>query len=365
MKRPTGIDFLVARKEWSETRFDDALVPALADGQVLFRVDRFAITANNITYALAGDMLGYWNFFPAPEAMGRVPAMGFADVIASRHADVAEGLRCFGFYPMSRYLVIEPGSVSRENIMDGAAHRAALAPAYNQYSIATADTLYEEAQEDTLMLLRGLFMTSFLADDFLASSDYFGAESVLISSASSKTSIALGFQVRQSGRARALGLTSARNLEFTRALGCYDEVLVYDDIRTLNAERPAIFVDMAGNKAILHVIHEHWGAKLGHSCAIGMTHWQAGEAPAGPLSGPAPEFFFAPGRIQKRVQDWGPAGFQKRLAEAWFRFRTFTAGWLEIHRGYGKDALAGVWQATLAGETDPKGGNILSLFEAE
>jgi hypothetical protein len=365
MDLPNGLDFLIDRKEWSQTRFTDTAIPELADGQALFRVDRFAITANNVTYALAGDMIGYWNFFRAPEGMGRVPAMGFGDIIASRHPAVAEGTRCFGFYPMSRYLLIEPGSVSRENIMDGAAHRAALAPAYNQYSITATDALYEEAHEDTLMLLRGLFLTSFLAGDFLAGSDYFGAESVLISSASSKTSIALGFQVRRGGRARAIGLTSKRNLEFTRALGCYDEVLLYDDIRTLDGNKPAIFVDMAGNKSILQTVHEHWDTKLGHSCAIGMTHWQAGETPDAPLPGPKPEFFFAPTQIQKRVQDWGPAGFEQRLAEGWARFRSFTADWLEIRRGSGTDALDGVWQATLAGETDPKIGNILSLFEAE
>ena len=111
MVNPAGLDFLVNKNDWKQNRFDDAPVPDLADGQVLFRVDRFALTANNISYALAGDMLGYWRFFPAPEGWGRLPTMGFGDVIASSHPDVAEGTRCFGFYPMSRYLVIEPGAV--------------------------------------------------------------------------------------------------------------------------------------------------------------------------------------------------------------------------------------------------------------
>ncbi|MCP5064937.1 MAG: DUF2855 family protein, partial [bacterium] len=106
MAQPAGLDFLVNKTDWKQHRFDDAAVPDLADGQVLFRVDRFAFTANNISYALAGDMLGYWRFFPAPDGWGRLPTMGYADVIESKHAEVAVGTRCFGFYPMSRYLVI-------------------------------------------------------------------------------------------------------------------------------------------------------------------------------------------------------------------------------------------------------------------
>ena len=44
----------VKRDDWSECRFVDSETPAdLAPGQVLFRVDRFALTSNNITYAAA------------------------------------------------------------------------------------------------------------------------------------------------------------------------------------------------------------------------------------------------------------------------------------------------------------------------
>ena len=129
-----SLDFLVQKNDWKTTRFDEAPAPAeLEPGRVLFRVDRFALTANNITYALAGDSLGYWRFFPAPDGWGRIPVMGFGDVVRSTHAGVAEGTRCFGFFPMSRYLVIEPSRVSREQIVDGAAHRAGLAPTYSQY----------------------------------------------------------------------------------------------------------------------------------------------------------------------------------------------------------------------------------------
>ena len=123
----TGLVFEVEKADWKKTRFVEGPVPELAPGQVLFRVDRFALTANNITYAVAGDMLGYWRFFPCEEGWGRIPVMGFADVIRSTHPAVKEGTRCFGFYPMGRHLVIQPGAVSAGQIVDAAPHRAGLA----------------------------------------------------------------------------------------------------------------------------------------------------------------------------------------------------------------------------------------------
>ena len=38
-------------------------MPDLAEGQVRFRIERFAVTANTVTYATVGDTLGYWDFF--------------------------------------------------------------------------------------------------------------------------------------------------------------------------------------------------------------------------------------------------------------------------------------------------------------
>ena len=363
MAHPAGLDFLVNKTDWKQHRFDDASVPDLADGQVLFRVDRFAYTANNISYALAGDMLGYWRFFPAPDGWGRLPTMGFADVIESKHADVAAGTRCFGFYPMSRYLVIQPSAVGPAGIADGAPHRKGLAPVYNSYIPTEGDALYQPEHEDALMLMRGLFLTSFLADDFIGDRG-FGEQAVLISSASSKTSIALGHLVSAAGRARSVGLTSARNLEFVRKLGCYDEVLTYDEVSSLDAARPTVYVDMAGSGALRRAVHEHFGSQLKHSCTIGATHWEERGGGDEGLPGPKPEFFFAPGQIQKRSTDWGPEELQRRLGEAWNGFRHFTESWLQVQRGYGRQAVERVYEDTLAGRTEPRHGHVLSLWDA-
>ncbi len=362
MPQPDGLDFLVNKADWKQHRFDAAPAPAIGDGQVLFRVDRFAFTANNISYAVAGDLLGYWRFFPAPDGWGRIPVMGFADVVDSKHPGVAVGTRCFGFHPMSRYLVIEPSAVGAGGIVDGAPHRKGIAPVYNTYSPAAGDALYRPEHEDALMLMRGLFLTSFLADDFLADRG-FGEQAVVISSASSKTAIALGFLVSKTGRARAIGLTSPRHLEFVRGLGCYDEVVPYDAIPSLDAARPAVYVDMAGSNAIRHSVHAHFGSQLRHSCTIGATHWEERSGGDEGLPGPKPEFFFAPGQIQKRSAEWGPHELQQRLASSWSDFRAFSEGWLKVKRSSGRDAVERVYEDTLEGRTDPQEGQVLSLWD--
>ena len=278
--------FEVEKSDWKRTRFVEGPVPELAPGQVLFRVDRFALTANNITYAVFGDLIGYWRFFPSEAGWGRIPVMGFADVLRSTHPGVKEGTRCFGFYPMARHAVIQPGVVSESQIVDASPHRAGLAAPYAQYRPTTGDDVLFREREDAILLMRGLFMTAFLADDFLGEQDYRGARAVLISSASSKTSIALAFQLKQGGRARAIGLTSARNAEFVRSLGYYDQVVLYDEIASL-AKQPAVFVDMAGDGAVTAAVHRHFADALQFDCAIGATHWAAERSNAEPAGSEA------------------------------------------------------------------------------
>jgi hypothetical protein len=330
---------------------------------VLFRVDRFAFTANNISYAMAGDMLRYWDFFPAAEeGWGRIPTMGFGDVVRSAHPDVKEGERCFGFYPMSRYLVIEPAGVHGLQIVDGAAHRQGLAPAYNAYTRVVGDPNYSAAHEDQLLLLRGLFMTSWLVDDFLGEQDRFGAAAVVIASASSKTAIALAHLLHRAGNVRVVGLTSPGNAAFVRGLGSYDDVVLYDDVETIPADVPSVLVDMSGNGPVVSRFHRHLGDNVKYSCTVGATHWDAGQRDEG-LPGAQPEFFFAPAQIVKRTKEWGAEGFQERLGASWRDFLGATDSWLKVVRGSGRAAVESVYRETLAGRAKPSEGHVISLWD--
>ena len=357
------INLQVKRDDYSECRFVESETPTdLAEGQVLFRVDRFALTSNNITYAAAGDMLDYWGFFPAEDGWGRIPAMGFADVIASRHSGVAEGERVFGFFPMATHLVIDADHANPTQFVDAVANRAKQAPAYRQYSRTTADAMYDPAREDQILLFRGLFMTSFLVDDYIADNDDFGARSFVISSASSKTGIALAYQLSRRSAGEVVGLTSPGNAEFVRGLGCYDRVIEYGDVKSLATDTPTVFVDHAGGD-LVNTLHQHLGEQIKSSIIVGVTHWNASGQRSEDLPGAKPEFFFAPGQIQKRAGEWGPAELQRRLGEAWKGFSAATDAWLNVIRGAGKADVERTYRLLLEGKARPSDGHVLSLWE--
>lgn len=356
-----AVDFQVRRNDLRETRVVPLAAPdevELAPGEVLVKVDRFAFTANNITYAVFGDGMNYWDFFPAEDGWGRIPVWGFADVIRSEAEGIEVGERIYGYLPMSSWLKLEPVRTGPHGFSDGAAHRAHLHAVYNGYQRPGPE--HRPETEPAQMLLRPLFTTSFLIDDFLADADFFGASRVVLTSASSKTALALAHQLHVRGDVEVVGLTSPGNRDFCLGLGSYDQVLAYDDLESLDAEVPTVSVDMAGNGAVLRRIHEHFGAALKHSALVGGTHWES-RSGAGAMPGPDPVLFFAPDRIARRLEDWGREGYEARFERAWDDFVAASMNWLEVRESAGPDAVRRVYLETLEGGTDPASGQILTL----
>jgi Protein of unknown function (DUF2855) len=354
------VDFLIARDDLHNCRIVESEPPELAAGQALLRVDTFGLTSNNITYAKFGDAMSYWNFFPAEEGWGRVPMWGFAEVTDSHHEALAEGVRVFGYLPPSTELVVTPGRVGAHGFTDVSPHRAQLPPAYNSYAAVTSDPVYRDDQEDAQMLLRPLFFTSWLIDDFLGDAGLFGVETVVISSASSKTANALAYLLSLRDGVDVVGLTSARGVDFTRGLEVYDHVVGYDDPESLPQGR-AVYVDIAGDAAVRSAVHAHYGDELAHSAVVGATHHdRMGDVPDS-LPGPRPTFFFAPDRVTKRSADWGADGLQARLAEAWGPYVTWTQNWLEVIHEAGGPALQRAYLELLDGHIDPARAHVLTL----
>ena len=353
----------VRRDNWRETRVvSEPLDGELAENEVLLKADRLALTANNISYAASGDALGYWGFFPAEAGWGRIPAMGWGDVVASAHPEIEAGERVWGFFPFSTHLKILAGKVSAGQFHDISPHRADYAPVYAQFDRASANPIYETAREDQDSLLRGLFMTSWLVEDFMDVNRAFGGRACLITSASSKTSIALGHCVKQRGELASIGITSAGNVAFCESLGCYDQVVTYGEIAGLDADQAVVMVDMAGSARVLSDAHHHFGENMKYSCRVGATHYEEMGTVEG-LPGATPEFFFAPGHIQTRSKELGATELMMRLGGAYVGFRKFCDNWLEVERSCGPEAVARVYQAVLAGKTDPASGQIISMWK--
>jgi hypothetical protein len=369
--------FEVERNNLRHSRLvDDPHAPgarALAEGEARLRIDCFALTANNITYAAFGDAMKYWEFFPTGDAAwGNIPVWGFAEVAESRTDGVTVGERCYGYWPMGQWLVIQPERIGRGGFVDASAHRGNLPAAYNRVQRCAADPGYRAAQEAQQAILRPLFTTSFLIDDFLAEQRFFGATQVLLSSASSKTAYGTAFCLsRRRGDAdapRIIGLTSAGNAEFCRSLGCYDEVRVYDRLGELAASTASVYVDFAGNAELRRSVHVHFGDALRYSCSVGGTHWNA-LGSGRDLPGPRPTLFFAPAQLARRSaappEGWGPEELNRRLAEAWLAFmqpvNDPVSPWLRVRRGQGADAVRDALLALLEGSVDPRDGFMLTL----
>ena len=354
------VDFLVSRADLRQCRFDTPAEAKLEPGQILLGIDKFALTSNNITYAVFGDAMSYWNFFPGPQGWGRVPVWGFADVLQSRHDGVAEGERVYGYLPMSTHLVVQPDRVADGTFMDGVAHRRPLPTPYQRYQNVSRLPGYDKATEDFHPLLVPLYATSFLIDDFLSDNDLFGARSVILSSASSKTAIGVAFLLKRFRRSEVIGLTSKGNLAFCEKLGCYDRVVTYDQIASLDAKTPSVFVDMAGDGKVLHDVHHHFRDALKYSCIVGAAHWENRETQHA-LPGPKPQFFFAPNQIKKRTQDWGPGGVDQHFAQVWQPFVDFVQPWMKIKHSRGESAVQEIYLRMLEGKVPADEGHMLSL----
>ena len=352
------MQFEISRDDFAQTRFVDAESSPLQEGQARLRVDSFALTANNVTYAVIGHLLNYWNLFRASEdGWGRVPVMGFADVVESLHPEVAIGTRVFGFLPISSELVIEPGDVNPHGFDDlTATRREGTMPVYSHYEIVESGPSADRSREAQRSLLRGLFTTAFMIDDVIADNDGFGADTVVISSASSKTAIMTAHRLSAREGLRVVGLTGTGNIEFVKSLGVYSDVLSYDQAGAAPGEK-AVCVDIACNADALNAVHTRFADNLMYSMSVGISNQtEAGfRAPPPPQQGPQPQMFFA-----KRTEDWGAAGLTERLEASWNQAVNFSDSWLEIERAQGRDAIEAAWNALLAGEVPANKGLILS-----
>lgn len=369
-------DFLVRKDQLGSTALRTSPVPELPDGQVRVRIDRFALTSNNITYAAMGDAMQYWQFFPVADTdkdgvpWGRIPVWGFGSVLESRHPELAVGERLYGYFPMSSGVDLTPAKVSAGAFFDAAPQRASLHPVYNQYTRCAADPFYTADTEDLQALLRPLFITSWLIDDFLADNDFFGATAdatrpavLLLSSASSKTAYGTAFQLAKRPGVQVVGLTSPGNVAFCESLGCYQRVLTYDQLDQIAPDAPSIYVDFAGNASLRKALHTHCTG-LKFSSSIGATH-VSDMGGAKDVPGPKATLFFAPAQIKKRSAEWGAQGLGQRLVQSWTAFVAQVSQpahpWLSVQHHVGAQAVQVAYQQVLGGKGDPRLGHMLSL----
>lgn len=324
----------------------------LQDGQVHAAIESVALTANNVTYALFGAVMGYWGFFPASsDQNGVVPVWGFARVTASKHPDVKEGARLYGFWPFAQSVVLEPKNVSARGFSDGAAHRQALHGFYNMVSFAQADP-FCQGETQLVPALKPLFATAWLLADMFAANSFYGAQDMVLTSASSKTGLGTAYCLKEARKipGQLIGLTGKGNKAFVEGTGLYDKVLTYDEIGDLPTTKACV-IDFAGNAKTIAAVHAHYGDRLGYSAMVGKTHANGG-AVTSPLAGPQPVLFFAPDHARDAMKRLGQDGFQTAQHERWLGYHERAQSWFDVEHVDGLTDAVKVFQALINGTAD-------------
>lgn len=347
------------RNDLTDMLVNEASLPVLGEGQIRLRIDSFSVTANNISYAVMGDGFGYWNFFPAEEGYGVVPVWGYATIEESRHTQFEVGERLYGFFPMGTHLDVQPGNISAGGFVDAMPHRSAMSVIYNQYSRLAADPEHESGRENERMIFAPLFKTGYLIENMFRNHDWFGANAILMTSASSKTSMALASCVMQSSPGiNRVGLTSRRNVDFTKNTGLYNNVIAYEDLADLPKSQ-YVSVDFAGNPELLKSIHAALDDQLKYSSLVGLTHVADRGGDATEITGPQPIVFFAPDHGTAAIKEMGAKAFIDAVAKNWSEFLGVVGGSIKMDERSGIDTAMAAFQSTYANNGDPAQGIII------
>jgi len=361
---------LVNKEDFAEVALVNIEEDALAEGCIRLSLGPWALTANNITYMLTGDQIGYWHYFNPTDYdiqmdesdginWGRMPVWGYGEVTESRCEGVEVGQRVYGFLPIADSFDMRPVKLTPHGFQDGMEHRTKLHSLYNGLTFTNQDPSFR-VHEDLQPVLRPLFTTSFLIDDFLAEKEFFGAEQVLILSASSKTALGTAFCLKERGAIPTVGLTSSRNKDFVEGTGFYESVYSYDAITDMNPDVKTVIVDMAGNGDVMETVLDHFEENITYICRVGISHWDAkpnvstkGKTPSG--------FFFAPDQAKTRIAEWGGAGFNQRLGARWLPFLESASSWLSVEKQSGGEPLLKTYKDMLDGTATPDKGYLFSL----
>ena len=357
---------IVNRSDFRDTDLVTVESGELEDGHIRVDIGPFALTANNITYMVTGDLIGYWKFFdPAAYGIdkpgtGRMPVWGFGLVTNSKCESVPTGTKIYGFFPIANQIDMKPVKFTPVGFQDGADHRLESHSVYNSYTMTAKDPSVSASAEDLQPILRPLFTTSFLIDDMFADQGFYGAEQIIILSASSKTALGTAYCLSARNGPAVVGLTSASNIEFVEKTGFYDKTIGYSDIAALDASKKTALIDMAGNGEVMGKVYEQIGDNIVYNCMVGKSHWQGGSPPK-IAAGAPPTMFFAPDRAKQRFADWGAQGFAKNMAARWLPFCESAKSWLTVETHKGEADLMDAYNELLDGKADPSAGHLFTL----
>ena len=367
MKPAKSLQFQVEKNKFINHAIEE--IPeeqlTLATDEIKVKVDLFSFTSNNITYAVSGAIIRYWEFFPPvgkqTEGWGVIPVWGFADVVESKADGIPVGDRIFGYFPPASHLKMKAGHITTKRFIDVTEHRSTLPPTYNLYRRVLSEPNYDQKLDRDRALFYPLYITSFCLWDSLQENSCFGAEQIIILSASSKTSIGLAYGLYSDNTApKTIGITSERNRDAVVKLGLYTEVYTYEQLADVDRKTPSVIVDMSGNNAVLVDLHKRLGDLMKFTFKVGLTHWKESNPNEGIIRERS-KFFFAPSHIQKRIEDWGASEFDQKTSQFIVDAVATTKTWLQYKTLDGLADLAEVYPTVCNGTLAANQGLIVSM----
>ncbi|NER16447.1 DUF2855 family protein [Spongiivirga citrea] len=348
--------FLVNKTDLFEGNVFHLEKPVLEDKEVLFEIERFSFTSNNITYAVVGETIGYWNFFQADEPNGIIPCWGYAKVIKSNNEAIKVGEEYYGYWPMSCYLKVNPENIKPFGFVDGTTHRKPLPPIYNFY--AKKPESFSDVQKGYYSIIKPLFTTAFLNYGFLEEENFFDADQILLTSASSKTALGIAYMLflnKEKHGKKIIGLTSAKNKQFLQETGFYDQVISYDDIPDI-PDLKTTMVDLGGNIELLLRISDQLKTSLKFTSLIGLADWKsAGDMKKVPNS----KFFFAPDYATKLFTKIGPDKANQLINDAQEKFTELAQNWMHLEFVNFEAGIKKLYLDILQGKVDPSKGYVV------
>ena len=367
MKIPKKSQFQVVKSNFTKNNIQE--IPEdhlnLSEGEILVQIDLFSFTSNNITYAVSGNIIRYWEFFPAlgeqTQEWGVIPVWGFADVVESKTESIPVGDRIFGYFPPATHLKMKADRITEKRFIDGSKHRATLPPTYNLYKRVLSESNYDKNFDRDRALFYPLYITSFCLWDSLKENNWHGAKQIVILSASSKTSIGLAYALHQDDSSpKAVGITSNQNIKAIEKLGFYDSSLTYEQLSNLDNSLPTVVVDMSGNNSVLVNLHQSLKNQMKFTLKVGLTHWKETNPNEGIIRERS-KFFFAPSHIEKRIQDWGSSEFDRKTSSFLVAATTQTKKWLNYKELQGLKEIKTLYPDVCSGSIPANVGLIVKM----
>jgi uncharacterized protein DUF2855 len=371
-------------------------LPALEPDEIRLRVDKVGLSANNLFYAQMGEapFLKFFAVYPLDEEykhLANVPAWGVATITESRNPDFSVGEQYRGFLHMANVVQMKARRTEDGFVAYGG-KRDKLNQAYNGFigvdQSGSSPIKGDGEKSDLAMTSAPGGLSGFILYELLKMHSFYGGNSVVLTSASSKLSLTTALLLRrdreEGALAKVIAYTAKSNVEFVRSTGLYDEILTYDEALPGGPELQHVLIDVAGDAAI----YKRGKEQIIKAFAVGGTHSSADASiftafrPSGFLKmfidmvapqaikswasrnlNPRLEMFFAPTVINELLSSWGKEEMERKSDDALGRFvdAAVDGGWIKVDRSESVEDIQAAYKNIVLGLVPPAEAVILSL----